>query len=196
MSQQGETNAKPEPNLALPGEVLGTTEEYVSGTGTYEEGGQILASQVGSVSINGTTRQISIKPATSTPVVLEVGDYAIGKVHELRNKMTVLTIWYKEGNERPISSDSLGSLYIAKVSPEFLDNVRDAFMIGDIVRARVVQAQPSVQLDTSDADCGVILAHCKVCNIPMVGKKFTVDCPDCSRSYKKKLSTLYRKIQM
>ena len=110
--------------------------------------------------------------------------------------MAVITLLYKEGNPRPISSDSLGTLYISKISHDYIDNIRDAFYIGDIVRARVIQADPSVQLESVDNELGVILSDCPKCNVPLTYQKSSGKCPECGVVLRKKLSSKYRQIEL
>ena len=191
-----DTPSKDGEKLVFPGEVIGSTEEYMPGSGVFEDSGSIKASQVGRVSVDKRSRRISVEPATSSPVVLKEGDVAIGEIYELRNSMAVVTLHYKEGNERPISSNSLGTLYISKISPDYIDNIRDAFYIGDVVRARVIQAQPSVQLDCADREMGVILADCPACNVALDDQKNSAKCPKCGLVLNKKLSSEYRKMSL
>jgi len=191
-----DTPSKDGDKLVFPGEVIGSTEEYMPGSGVFEDSGTIKASQVGRVTVDKRSRRISVEPATSTPVVLKEGDIAIGEIYELRNSMAVVTLLYKDGNERPISSNTLGTLYISKISPDYLENIRDAFYIGDVVRARVIQAMPSVQLDCADRDMGVILAKCPACNVPLDSQKTAAKCPKCDLTLSKKLSSEYRKMSL
>ena len=191
-----DTPSKDGDKLVFPGEVIGSTEEYMPGSGVFEDSGAIKASRVGRVTVDGRSRRISVEPATSTPVVLKEGDVAIGEIYELRNSMAVVTLLYKDGNERPISSNTLGTLYISKISPDYLENIRDAFYIGDVVRARVIQAKPSVQLDCADKDMGVILANCPACNVPLDYQRTTAKCPKCGLALSKKLSSEYRKMSL
>jgi exosome complex component CSL4 len=182
--------------MVFPGDVVGTTEEYITGSGVFEEGGTIKASRVGQVHVDSRSRRISIKPSTSIPVELRVGDIAIGEIYELRNSMAVVTLLYKEGFERPVSSNSLGTLYISKISQDYLDDIHDAFHIGDVVRARVIQAEPSVQLECVADDLGVILAKCPLCKDPLEDRRSTAGCPRCEIDLKKKLSSKYRRMNL
>lgn len=182
--------------LVFPGEVIGTTEEYIPGQGVFEEEGKIKALRVGTVNLDKRTRKISVEPSTSTPVVLKEGDIAIGEIYELRNSMAVVTLLYREGNTRPISSSDLGTLYISKISPDYLEDIHDAFYIGDIVRARVIQAEPSVQLESVDDDLGVIFSNCPLCNVSLEYQRTTARCPKCDLVLKKKLSRKYRRMEL
>jgi len=60
-----------------------------------------------------------------------------------------------------------------------LEDIHDAFYIGDIVRARVIQSEPSVQLETADRELGVIFADCPLCNVPLEYQKTSGRCPKC-----------------
>lgn len=182
--------------LVCPGDKVGRAEEYMPGTGVFEEDGDIIALQVGTVSVDERSRRLNVMPKTSVPVVLKRGDIAIGAVYEIRKSMAVLTLWNKEGNDRPISSESMATLYISKISEEYLENMRDAFYIGDVIRARLIQSDPSVQLECNGKDLGVIFSKCPDCNIPMDGGRNKVSCPQCGKVLSKKLSSLYRNMEL
>jgi len=69
-----------EKRLVLPGEELGTTEEFLPGKGTYEEGGKIYSAVAGVLDIDTKEMAILVRPA-NPPVKLKVGDPVNPDVH-------------------------------------------------------------------------------------------------------------------
>ena len=56
-----------ENNFVVPGDLVGTSEEYLPGNGTYEENGNIYANITGKIAINKKERSVYIEPAIKIP---------------------------------------------------------------------------------------------------------------------------------
>ena len=78
--------------IVSPGDELGTSEEFMPGEGTYESNGKIYSANVGTLEVDETTRVAIIKPLTSTPVILKVGDIVFGVVEDIRSSMIFIGI--------------------------------------------------------------------------------------------------------
>ena len=70
-----------------------------------------------------------------------------------------------EGNARVIVGDTNGTLHVSKIAKRYVRDVGAEYHLGDIVRARVIQVKPSVQLTTEEQNCGCIKALCGRCRI-------------------------------
>ncbi len=179
--------------VVLPGEVVGTSEEYLPGEGTFEEDGKIIASRVGVVKYDEKDMTVSME-ALNPIVTIEKGDVVIGEVSAVRDTMVVIDIKKVEGKDREITGDTTGTIHVSKVSQTYVKDLKKQFRIGDYVRAKVIKARPSIQLTTAYPEYGVIKALCTRCRTPMVRKGTMVYCPKCERTELRKISSLYGKI--
>ena len=180
--------------IVVPGEEVGTSEEYIPGEGTYEKDGKILSSRVGMVEYDDEDMVVRTK-AMNPVVEIERGDIVIGTVVMVRDTMVVIDIKKVEGNDRSITGDTSGTIHVSKASKAYVKDLKNEFRIGDYVRAKVIQAKPSVQLTTEYPEYGVIKALCTKCRSPMVRKGTMVYCPKCERTERRKISSLYGKMQ-
>ncbi len=77
--------------VVVPGEFLGTIEEYVPGQNVNEVDGKIYASLYGILNLDEKHMTVSIKPAVSLPM-LKVGEIVYGVVQELYNDFALVTV--------------------------------------------------------------------------------------------------------
>jgi len=78
-----------ENNMVLPGEKLSTSEELLSGDGTFEEDGIIKAARVGKYVVDEKNRRAMVKPVTSIPVLLKNGDTVLAEERFIRPSMNI-----------------------------------------------------------------------------------------------------------
>jgi exosome complex component CSL4 len=106
--------------------------------------------------------------------------------------MALVHVVKVKGVDRTISiGDSIGSLHVSKVMSDFLKDITAAYKIGDIIRAKVIQVQPSLQLSTAGNDLGVINANCTECRVPLKKKGKELECPLCETKFKRKIANDY-----
>ncbi|WP_255668527.1 hypothetical protein [Methanooceanicella nereidis] len=75
----------PEGDFVVPGDLLGTSEEFISGEGTYEESGNIFANATGKIKINKRERSVNIEPLTKMPPIPREGDIVVGRVVDIKD---------------------------------------------------------------------------------------------------------------
>jgi exosome complex component CSL4 len=108
--------------------------------------------------------------------------------------MALVNVVKLKGEKRSISiGDSMGSLHVSKVKQDFLKDITTAFKICDIIRAKVIQVKPSLQLSTQEKDLGVINANCIQCQIPLSQKSKELICPKCETKSRRKIASDYGK---
>jgi exosome complex component CSL4 len=180
-----------EKRIILPGEEIGTSEEFMAGEGTYEEEGRIYAECTGVLEIDSSEMVARVKSLPSTPIILKAGDLVIGYVNEIKGNIAVIDVIRLSGSERAISSDTSGSIHISKVSEDYISSIGWAFRVGDIIRAKVIQTEPSLQLSTIGAELGVLKSLCIACRTPLVRKDQDLYCPNCERLWQKKIASDY-----
>jgi exosome complex component CSL4 len=179
-----------ERKMVYPGEVLGGEEEFLAGPGTFVDDGKILASWVGELVYNSHEHQVSVKPEKPMNKV-QYGDVVIATVDDLKASMVTLDIQRIEDKDKMVMGETHAAIHVAKCSQDYVRDLEDVYRITDVVRAKVIQAAPSIQLDTRDNEYGVIKARCHICRQPMVLKDRRLWCDECERFEDRKISTRF-----
>ena len=176
--------------IVMPGEELATTEEFLAGEGTFELKGRIFSSYFGEFDLDPEEMVARVRPIN--PLVrLKVGETVLAHVTDLKNSMVIANVVRVEGNPRDVTGETLASIHISKISEGYTEDVWKEFRLGDIIRARVVQAEPSVQLSTDKPELGVLMALCTKCRKPLVKKDKNLFCENCQRVEHRKTAPDY-----
>jgi exosome complex component CSL4 len=175
----------------LPGDEVAIAEEYMSGEGTYEMDGKIFASAVGELDLDPRDKMAKVI-LNNPPVVLQEGDLVLGEVTDTRPAMAIISIIAQEGNARAVSSETLASVHVSKLSSSYVEDAGDVMRPGDIIRGTVIQAEPSVQLSTAGPHFGVLRALCGRCRSPLERKGRGLYCEKCDRTENRKIADDYR----
>ncbi len=179
--------------FVLPGELVGSTEEFKPGNGTAVYAGNVYSTAIGNVIIDRKARIVSVKPNTLTPNILKVGDIVYGKIIDVRESGAAVEIAGIEGKEdREIVNSRLGDIHVSNVRGSYVKRLSDEFRPSDIIRAKVLDAE-RMRLTTSEDSLGVVKAYCSNCRgeVVLEGKK--LKCPDCNMTEIRKISTKYGK---
>jgi exosome complex component CSL4 len=178
--------------LVFPGDELGVAEQFMPGEGTYEDDGMVYAARVGEAELDPESFEAKVHPRTKVPATLEEGDLVIGRVTSIRKSFASVDLEAKAAEPgRDLPDAGGGTLHISKISPDYLDQIEDAFRIGDLVRARVIDEDPSIQLSTKDDELGVLVARCPQCRTVMETKGNGLVCPDCEWKERSKMAADY-----
>jgi len=178
-------------NIVLPGDKVSTSEELLPGDGTFEEDGVIRASRIGTYVVNEKHRLAVVEPLTSIPVELKMGDIVLAEVGSVRSSMIIANVIHVTGKERGISGDTNGTLRVSEISAGYVKDPSTEYAAGDIIRAKVTQVKPNVQLATKDNDLGVIRGLCTKCRHPLIRKDGILECEHCGRKEKRKMAIDY-----
>ncbi len=166
--------------VVFPGDEIATAEEFVPGPGTFEEDGTVYAARIGHLVLDSSEFVARVDPVTSIPVQLQAGDIVIGVIQAVRSTMAIVEVRARADlPERQISGDTNGTLHISKVAEFYVDNLEEAYRLGDIIRARVTDNDPSLQLSTKGPEFGTLKTYCPRCRTAMVRKGKGVICPEC-----------------
>lgn len=176
--------------LVYPGDEVGTAEEFLAGPGTYVEDHRIFAAHVGELVHDTNEHMVYVRPVKPMNNV-RVGDIVIASVDDLKTSMVTLEVIRIANTDREVTGETHAAIHVAKISPDYVRELEDVYRITDIVRGKVIQADPSLQLETVDEDLGVIKALCQVCREPMVRKGDRLWCPECETYETRKISSLY-----
>jgi len=179
--------------LVLPGEEIGTTEEYLPGPGTYEDGGKIFAAVAGVLAIDTKEMATKVRPL-NPPVKLKIGDVIIARVDDVRSQMVSAELVALLGKDRAISDQGAGTIHVSHVSEHYTEDTGAAYQVLDIVRAKVISTSPSVQLSTAGSDFGVVKALCSKCRKVLSLKGEELFCEHCHKGEPRKIARTYGSI--
>src|SRR6266508_311067 len=174
-----------ERKMVLPGDEIAVAEEFEPGEGTYEAKGLVFAATPGVLELDPANRVARVR-AFNPPAELRVGDIVYGAVDDIRGMMATATIQAIHGRARQISGESEGTIHISNVSEEYTEDIHDMYRLGDIIRAKVIQVKPSVQLTTAEPSLGVVKALCSVCRGPLEMRGRDLYCPRDERSERRR----------
>lgn len=184
-----------EAKMVLPGDEVAVAEEFEAGEGTYERQGLIFASMPGVLHLDQENRVARVR-AFNPPAELKVGDIVYGLVDDIRGMMATATVNAVHGRSRQISGEADGTIHISNVSEEYTEDIRDMFHLGDIIRAKVIQVKPSLQLTTAEGFLGVVRALCSQCRGPLELRDRSLYCPRCEQSERRKLAQDYGNLKL
>ncbi len=175
----------------LPGDLIGTSEEYSPKNGTYVDKGNIYATASGIVKINTKDRSISVIPVTNTPPHIQVGDIVIGRVTDVKDSVALVEIAGIKGKgEREIVNADQAAIHVSNVKDAYVKELYYEFAPFDIVKARVIDLR-NMRLTTVDNELGVMKAYCGNCRAVLKKDNGKLKCPKCERTETRKMSVDY-----
>jgi len=177
--------------IVLPGEQVSTSEELLPGDGTFEEDGIIHAARIGTYVVDEKHRRAKVQPLTSVPVMLKRGDIVLANVGSVRSNMIIAEVIHVTGKKRAVSGDTNGTLRVSEISNGYVKDPSTEFAPGDIIRAKVVQVKPNIQLATKDKDLGAIRSICSKCRHSLDKKENMLECSNCGNKEKRKTAVDY-----
>jgi len=186
---------KPSRRLVLPGDEVAVSEEYESGVGTYERDGKIYANAPGVLDLDERSKVARVR-MFNPPVQLRIGDIVYATIDDIRSSMATATVVVLHGVERQLSGETEGSIHISNVSSQYTEDFRQMFRLGDMIRAQVIQADPSLQLTTAGATLGVVKALCTQCRGPLVKRGNDLYCERCERTETRKIAFDYGDLKL
>ncbi|HTT73793.1 MAG TPA: exosome complex RNA-binding protein Csl4 [Thermoplasmata archaeon] len=175
------------PKVVLPGDYLGAAEEFLPGRGTYEHGGRIFASVIGTPAIDPRDRTVRVEAANGVPELNE-GDVVYARVDEIKTAMAICTVLSSATSKRGIPGKPEGTVHISKARDGYTETLSGEFAVGDMLLAKVLQAHPSVKLTTAPATLGVVSARCQVCHALLRPHGKELVCPRCGHQERRKLA--------
>jgi len=178
----------------LPGDPLAFAEEFLPGEGVFDDGTYLRASRLGKFQVDTTDMRVRVMPFTSVPSTIHEGDYVFGKITMLKPSMCGVEVLHVEGAQRNVAGDTNGTLHVSKIAKRYVQATSREYRLGDIIRARVIDVKPSVQLATEDPRCGAILCLCLRDRFPLkkVGKG--LECATCGRRDTRNLAPDYGQV--
>ena len=177
--------------FVMPGDLIGTTEEFTAGEGAYVDVGDIHSIGTGYVHIDRNSRVISVLPKTKTPPQLTEGDIVVGSVVNIRESVVLVAIGAIRGKgEREFQMEGSAAIHVSNVRDSFVKNLSQEFAMSDIVKAKIINTQ-NMRLSTAEDSLGVMRASCSKCRTILEKDENKLKCPSCGYIEKRKLSSDY-----
>lgn len=178
-------------DIKVTGDYLGVVEEFLPDKqSTFTKEGKIYATKTGMISINKQERKIEISTHQEKErKIVKVGDMVIGVILFSR-QYSVGISFYTINNKIHFNSHYFGNIHVSQISDRYVEKIRDAFQITDIVRARVVeQNYNEYKLSTTGKNLGVIYADCGICGKPLIKIGYNkLRCERCGNQETRKLA--------
>jgi exosome complex component CSL4 len=162
--------------IAVPGDKLGTIEEFIPGVGSAAVGDNLTATIVGQVAPDMSARVMNVEPGkVGIEALPKEGDLIIGSVQSAQSSVAQVAI--KAVNDRPTDKDFTGMLSLRDDRRRRSSPVKP----GDTIRAMVFSTKNSIFHLTLDApNCGVLFTVCSVCGGSVVAMgRDRVKCREC-----------------
>ncbi|MDF0591776.1 exosome complex RNA-binding protein Csl4 [Candidatus Methanocrinis natronophilus] len=175
-------------NFVIPGDVVGAAEEFIPGEGTYVRGEFLRASTTGVTQFDSKDRSAKVLARTNAPVKLRNGDVVVGQITDLKESLAILRLGFKRGCEgRPIHNTE-ALIHISRVKSSYVKDIRTVFGLRDIVKAKIIDATPTIGLSVVDDDLGVVKAYCGRCATPLKFDGKNLVCNECQHVESRKMS--------
>jgi exosome complex component CSL4 len=182
--------------MKLPGDKLASAMEYMPGNGVYEMNGELFAGICGKLKEDNQKMMVSIEPAVSTPVKINEGDTVFGRIQSLRDSMVSVEILKVKDEKRSIGNYTVGTLHIAKMSSEYVSDIKTLYQINDLIQATVVKSSPAIELTTKSDKDGVVFARCGVTHDVLKLVDGELWSEELRRRATRKTSSKYGKVQV
>ncbi|MFP4655716.1 MAG: exosome complex RNA-binding protein Csl4 [Methanohalobium sp.] len=180
-----------EPVLVMPGDFVGTTEEFIPGEGTYIYYGNIHSLVTGKVIVDEKTHSVSVVPKTKTPPSIKEGDIVIGGITDVRDSVAIVGLEaIKDKGEREFQGTRPAAIHVSNVKDAYVKKLSDEFAPFDIIKGKIKSAK-NLNLSTSEESLGVMKAYCSNCKSAMVKNDNKLKCPYCGNVENRKLSSDY-----
>jgi exosome complex component CSL4 len=181
-----------EKKIVVPGDFIGTEEEYLAGEGTFADSEKVFATVTGEISDADRTLRVARKRQLRS---LGVGAVIIGRVENIVEPIALVSII--SGNtdaSRFGETSDYSVLHASMIRRGYVKNVRDEYKIGDIIRAKIADLRNGEFRLTTDADeLGAIKAFCAKCRHPMKFESAILKCESCEAKDNRKIAKDYRK---
>lgn len=185
--------------VVTPGEDVGTVEMFEAGEGTYVgTDGRIRAALYGKLITDGKQLRATVLPL-NRPNKLRPGDVVYGSIYDNKTGLTLAFIEKVEGVSRALAQDNFAAIHVADVDERYVEELSREFAPSDLIRARVVQVDPTLRLSTKGPEFGVVKAWCGQCRrVLELSRRLrgTLYCEHCHRGEPRKISTHYGKAKV
>ncbi len=182
--------AKLKDRFVFPGEELAVIEEFLNGSGAYQQDGVVRSAELGKAHFDLDRREVEISKATRELILPREGVDVVGEVGAVQRRTANVDVFIIDGRE--IATPYTGVIHISSVSGSYVKNMGLAVRSGDIIRARIINTKNRiVQLSIEGANYGVVYAYCSRCGSTLEYQKTRLQCPRCGRVERRKVARTY-----
>ena len=184
---------KEKKTVALPGDKLAVSEEFLPGPNVYDDSGLLRALAVGTVQKDPKKMEISVKPSAVSNILM-AGDYVTGQVEVMQTSSAGVRIYYVNGE--PTDKGFTGMLMLRSGRGGGGRGARPAppVKLGDIVRCGIQSTvNGMIHLGVDDERTGVVYALCGNCGRPMTRGGNRAKCDECGNVEERKLANDFAK---
>ena len=176
----------------IPGDFLSTEEEFEPGRNAFAEAGEIFSNSVGTVQEDNRQKTVSVKADVDVSSI-KPNDVVFGEVMLVKDNSVGLSIFTETSHgSRKVLVNTYASIPIRLVSRDYVKNLKDAFKIGDLVKAKVFSVKPfGTDVKTNEPELGVVKAFCSKCRKPLHLFGRQLKCLSCGSSERRKISSDY-----
>ncbi|VVC01893.1 Exosome complex component Csl4 [uncultured archaeon] len=181
-----------EKKLVMPGDFIGTEEEYIAGAGTYSDNERIYASIAGE--LREEARKLSVVQGQPLSI-LGPGAVIIGKVENIVEPIALVSVQMGDTEAHRFGENGdYAVLHASMIKRGYVKNVRDEYKVGDLIRAKIADIRNGeIRLATDADELGAIKAYCGKCRHPMKVESGVLKCESCEWKDNRKLAKDYRK---
>jgi len=174
--------------ILLPGDHVGPGEVYEASASTYVDKDEVYASTMGVLEEGSRSLTTRFKK-----LQLERGAIVYGLVLSVFENFAIVILAAEKSPEGKFAGVDEGKILVKNASKEYTRSMRDAYRVGDIVRAKVADIDgDTVLLSTAYPEYGVLKAFCSRDKTPLVKEGRDLVCPMCKNRERRKLATDYR----
>ena len=183
---------RPMDDLVFPGDILATAEEFMAGEGAYLDDGNICSSIAGHLYFDREEMVASVR-ALEHPALPRIDDIVHGRIDNVGPKMVKVELLRIEsgGNDRQLATRENGVIHISNMDSKSVSKPRMIYKAMELIRARVIQAEPSIQLSTAEHELGTLKAYCRRCRGVLVIKGERLWCLNCEMQEERKAAENY-----
>ncbi|MFC2174745.1 exosome complex RNA-binding protein Csl4 [archaeon] len=185
--------------LLFPGDFIANAEEFLPGEGTYVEDGKIFSSVTGVADKNLDQREVSVGcKGCKLPVLQHSGLEVIGIVARTSEKAGFVDLMpLEDATHRYFPIPASTVLRVNNIRRGFVKSLAEEFKIGDVVRVKILEADPeNVVVSTDGPNLGVIKAYCVKCRTPLDKDAKGLTCPECGWRDHRHLAADYREAKV
>lgn len=180
-------NSNADSQIIFPGEILGNELEVIPGIGTKNINGLVCSLFVGKSEIK--EKKANVYPKKVLAKILPFSE-VLGVVIDIIEPIAIVAI--KPIGKHVVDKGDIGILHISNASDRFLSTIKEAVKVGDIILAKVVEIDKSIQISIKGQKYGVISAYSRLKKTPMIKIGYDkVKCPKTNTVEKRKLSSYY-----
>ena len=184
-----------EKRFVVPGDFIGTEEEFLAGNGTFSEGEGVYATAAGTASESDRKLVVAQR---KTLRALGIGAVIFGRVENIVEPIALVSMLGGSSGEadRFGENPDYAVLHASMIRRGYVKNVRDEYRIGDIIRAKIVDIRNGEMRLSTDADeLGAVKAFCAKCRHPLRLESGLLKCESCENKDNRKIAKDYRKAQ-